>query len=48
MPTSGLGAMVDDVVGLLERTAGVPRSSLHYEVYGSSGGETTVSAMRAP
>jgi CDP-4-dehydro-6-deoxyglucose reductase len=29
----GLSAMVDDVVGVLERTAALPRPSLHYEVY---------------
>jgi ferredoxin-NADP reductase len=29
----GLGAMVDEVVALLENTAAVPRASLHYEVY---------------
>jgi CDP-4-dehydro-6-deoxyglucose reductase len=29
----GLGAMVDDVVRLLERDGGMPRSALHYEVY---------------
>jgi CDP-4-dehydro-6-deoxyglucose reductase, E3 len=29
----GLSAMVDDVVGLLERTGTMPRAALHYEVY---------------
>jgi ferredoxin-NADP reductase len=29
----GLSAMVDDVVKLLEKDVGVPRASLHYEVY---------------
>jgi CDP-4-dehydro-6-deoxyglucose reductase, E3 len=29
----GLSAMVDDVVGLLEHAAQLPRESLHYEVY---------------
>ena len=29
----GLGAMVDDVVQLLEREVHLPREQLHYEVY---------------
>jgi ferredoxin-NADP reductase len=29
----GVAAMVDDVVGLLEREAGLPHASVHYEVY---------------